>query len=61
MFKLYSASLRRHLEIRAPYLEASRELPSQLRQLEAWKHKPSVITDADGRIIDSNNIDVEHH
>jgi len=59
-FKLYSADLRRHVEIRAPYLEASNEDIGVLRATESWRHRPSVITDEEGRIVDNNQIDVTH-
>jgi hypothetical protein len=60
-FKLYSAALRRHVETRAPYWEAANADIEVLKATEAWKHRPSVITDQDGRIIDTNQIDVEHY
>jgi hypothetical protein len=59
-FKLYSADLRCHVAIRAPYLEASGTL-ERLHDTEAWKHRPSVITDEEGRIYEINQIDVAHH
>jgi hypothetical protein len=59
VYKLYSADLRRHLEIRAPYLEAAGDL-ERLKSTEAWHHRPSVITDAAGNILESNQIDVAH-
>ena len=59
-FKLYSASLRRHLETRAACWELANVDMAVLKATEAWKHRPSLITDQDGRIVDNNQIDVEH-
>jgi len=59
-FILYSAALRRHLETRAPYWEASNTDIEELKKLEAWKYRPSLITDQNKRIVDNNQIDVEH-
>lgn len=58
-FKLYSADLRRHLETRAPYLEASGTI-ERLKDTDAWKNRPSVITDEAGRLVEINQVDVEH-
>jgi len=60
MYLLYSAPLRRHLELRAPMLEGSSENIETIKNTESWKHKPSVIVDADSRkIVETNSIDVE--
>jgi hypothetical protein len=60
VYKLYSADLRRHVEVRSPYLEAANESIEYLKSTNSWKHRPSIITDQDGRIIDNNQIDVAH-
>jgi hypothetical protein len=57
-YKLYSAAIRSHVEIRAPYLEGCGSI-EELKASNAWKYRPSVITDEDGRIVESNGLDSE--
>jgi len=56
MYKLYSAPLRRHLEVRAPMLEGSSEDINDLKSTNSWKTTPSVITNESGKILESNHI-----
>ena len=59
-YKLYSAPLRRMFKTHTPRFDGAADDIRELKAMEAWKHRPAVILDADGRSVDANLLDVDH-